>query len=99
MNAPGTPFEPAKMIHMSTKATRHDVKWSLATVLKAYRGRLGISQEELAGRARLHRAYLSDIERGMRNLSLERVDKLAARYRLITLVPGRRSGDRNHRRA
>jgi len=46
-------------------------------VLKAYRGRLGISQEELAGRAGLHRTYLSDIERGARNLSLESIDKLA----------------------
>ena len=82
-----------------TTTTRHDVKWSFATVLRACRDRLGISQEELAGRARLHRAYLSDIERGMRNLSLESIDKLAARYRLITLVPGRRSADRNHRRA
>ncbi|SRR6266568_3026310 len=65
------------MIRLQTKATRHDVKWSFATALKACRGRLGISQEELAGRAGLHRTYVSDIERGARNLSLESIDKLA----------------------
>lgn len=65
------------MIRLPTKATRHGVKWSFATALKAYRGRLGISQEELAGRAGLHRTYVSDIERGARNLSLESIDKLA----------------------
>src|SRR6266511_2768881 len=67
------------MIQLPTKTTntRHDVKWSFATVLRACRGRLGISQEELAGRAGLHRTYVSDIERGARNLSLESIDKLA----------------------
>src|SRR5438128_10920566 len=67
------------MIRLPTKttSTRHDVKWSFATALKACRGRLGISQEELAGRAGLHRTYVSDIERGARNLSLESIDKLA----------------------
>jgi len=65
------------MIRSPTKTTRHDVKWSFATVLRACRGRLGISQEELAGRAGLHRTYVSDIERGARNLSLESIDKLA----------------------
>ncbi len=65
------------MMHLQTKATRHDVKWSFATALKAFRGQLGMSQEELAGRARLHRTYVSDIERGVRNVSLESIDKLA----------------------
>ena len=73
----GTPFESGKTIRLPTKATSHDAKWSFATALKACRGRLGISQEELAGRAGLHRTYVSDIERGARNLSLESIDKLA----------------------
>ena len=38
---------------------------------------MGISQEELAERADLHRTYISDVERGARNLSLESIDKLA----------------------
>src|SRR2546427_11599850 len=77
MATPDTPFEPSKMIRSPTKVTRHDLKWSFATEVRACRGRLGISQEELAGRAGLHRTYVSDIERGAHNLSLESIDKLA----------------------
>lgn len=39
---------------------------------------MGISQEELAERASLHRTYISDVERGARNLSLLSMEKLAA---------------------
>ena len=38
---------------------------------------MGISQEELAGRADLHRTYIADIERGARNPSLLSIEKLA----------------------
>ncbi len=47
---------------------------------KAVRGRrqvLGITQEELAWRAGLHRTYVTDIERGTRNLSLQSIERLA----------------------
>jgi len=56
---------------------RTDAKSLFASAVKTWRGRLGISQEELAGRAGLHRTYVSDIERGARNLSLESIEKLA----------------------
>lgn len=45
--------------------------------LKSWRKRLGISQEELAERADLHRTYVSDVERGARNLSLESITRMA----------------------
>jgi len=38
---------------------------------------LDLSQEGLAERADLHRTYVADIERGVRNLSLKNIDKLA----------------------
>lgn len=38
---------------------------------------MGISQEELAGRAGLHRTYVCDVESGRRNISLESIEKLA----------------------
>ena len=38
---------------------------------------LNISQEELAFRCELHRTYLSDIERGVRNLSFSSLVALA----------------------
>jgi len=47
------------------------------TAVRNKRAELGISQEELAGRAGLHRTYVSDIERGARNPSLESIEKLA----------------------
>lgn len=37
----------------------------------------GISQEELAARADLHRTYIGDIERGERNVSLLNMSKIA----------------------
>lgn len=36
-----------------------------------------LTQEELANRAQLHRTYLTDIERGTRNPSIEVIEKLA----------------------
>ena len=41
------------------------------------RNELGISQEKLAERSGLHRTYVADIERGIRNVSLENIEKLA----------------------
>jgi transcriptional regulator with XRE-family HTH domain len=37
---------------------------------------LGLSQERLAERADLHRTYVADIERGVRNVSLRTIEKL-----------------------
>ncbi|MDQ7093408.1 helix-turn-helix transcriptional regulator [Desulfosporosinus sp. PR] len=37
----------------------------------------GISQEELAFSSNLHRTYISDIERGVRNVSLDNIYKIA----------------------
>ena len=37
----------------------------------------GISQEVLADMCELHRTYLSDVELGKRNISLENIDKIA----------------------
>lgn len=53
------------------------VKTLLGNLIRRERAALGISQEELAVRAGLHRTYVSDVERGTRNPSLESVAKLA----------------------
>jgi len=47
-----------------------------ASVRKLRHG-LGISQEELAERAELHRTYIADVERGARNPTLLTIKKLA----------------------
>ena len=56
---------------------QRDFLLRFGSALKSLRNELGISQEELAGRANLHRTYISDIERGARNVSLESIQKLA----------------------
>jgi len=45
---------------------------------RARRESLGISQEELAARAGLHRTYIGDVERGLRNISLANIGRLAS---------------------
>ena len=45
--------------------------------VRTRRTELGLSQEGLAERANLHRTYIADIERGVRNLSLRNIEKLA----------------------
>lgn len=47
-------------------------------VIRARRQVLGIGQESLADLAGLHRTYISMLERGLRNPSLEVIEKLAA---------------------
>ncbi len=45
--------------------------------LRKIRGNVGISQEKLAEIAGLHRTYVSSVERGERNVSLETIERLA----------------------
>jgi transcriptional regulator with XRE-family HTH domain len=49
----------------------------LATNLKLFRGKLGMSQETLADRAGLHRTKPSEIERGLANVTLDTLVSLA----------------------
>ena len=37
---------------------------------------LGLSQEQLAAKAKLNRTYIGDIERGMRNVALRNVERI-----------------------
>lgn len=49
----------------------------LGNVVRLCRARLGITQEELAWRASMHRSYIADIERGGRNITLRSITALA----------------------
>lgn len=46
--------------------------------MKTRREKLNLTQEDLAYQAGIHRTYLSDVERGSRNLSLINIERLAA---------------------
>jgi len=49
----------------------------LGDVIRARRLALGLSQEELADRCRLHRTYIGSVERGERNISLQNIVRIA----------------------
>jgi transcriptional regulator with XRE-family HTH domain len=57
--------------------SKTNLRTLLGMAIKRQRASLGISQEELAHRAGLHRTYLSDLERGARNPSIDSIEKLA----------------------
>jgi transcriptional regulator with XRE-family HTH domain len=46
-------------------------------VIRSHREALGLSQEELAARAGLHRTYIGSVERGERNISLKNIYLIA----------------------
>src|SRR5258706_4529 len=55
-----------------------DIRNVFGAEVKRRRAHLGISQEELAERANLHRTYVSDVEAGKRNPSLGSIEGLGA---------------------
>lgn len=54
-----------------------DIRERFGFAVKLRREELGLTQEDLADRASIHRTYLSDIERGSRNPSLINIERLA----------------------
>jgi transcriptional regulator with XRE-family HTH domain len=50
---------------------------ALGQAIQGRRKELGLSQEDLAGKAGLHRTYVSEIERRSRNLSVKILVRLA----------------------
>lgn len=55
---------------------------NLGITLKALRAEKGVSQEKLALNTGIDRRYMSDIENGRRNVSLEILEKLAAFFEM-----------------
>lgn len=54
-----------------------DLRKVVGKNVKKYREELGVSQEELAFRAGLHRTYISGVERGIRNPTVTVLGKIA----------------------
>ena len=50
---------------------------SFANVLRKLRTQKGLSQEELAFKANLHRTYISQLERGLKSPTLNTLSNLA----------------------
>lgn len=49
----------------------------VAAAIRRNRQAAGLSQEELADRAALHRTYVSLVERAKRNLTIDALDRIA----------------------
>ena len=62
-----------------------DIRKKLGKNVKRLRLELGVSQEEFAFRANIHRTYVSDVERGARNISIEVLEKFA---KALRVTPG-----------
>ena len=54
-----------------------DIKIKFGLRLKQLRKEKGISQEELMAATGIHRTYLSEVERGIRNISIVNIEKIS----------------------
>lgn len=59
---------------------------ALGTAVRQLRVQRGMSQESLADAAGVHVTYLSGIERGLRNPSLDKLNAIAAALEISTLM-------------
>jgi len=53
-----------------------NIKVKVGQRIKQIRTEIGISQEALANKADLDRTYVTDVENGRRNISIENLEKL-----------------------
>jgi transcriptional regulator with XRE-family HTH domain len=63
---------------MAKKRSHPKIQERFGDAVRARREELELTQEDLAGLAKIHRTYLSDVERGTRNISLVNIELLAA---------------------
>jgi transcriptional regulator with XRE-family HTH domain len=63
---------------MKKRRGKADVRERFGYAVRVRREELGLTQEDLSDRARIHRTYLSDIERGTRNVSLINIERIAS---------------------
>src|ERR1700733_147825 len=66
------------MEHKHAENEIDDLLHKFSEVVRSRRLDLGLSQEALALRSKLHRTYISDVECGIRNVSLKTLFRLSA---------------------
>lgn len=59
------------------KTTNNELRKVLARNMRIRRAELNITQEEVAHRSGLNQAYLSDVERERRNVSIDNIEAIA----------------------
>ncbi len=67
---------------MKKRRGKADIRERFGYAVKSLREESGLTQEDLADKAAIHRTYLSDIERGARNVSLVNIERIAAALKL-----------------
>jgi transcriptional regulator with XRE-family HTH domain len=55
-----------------------ELKLAFGEAVRKFRTARGLSQEKLAERANIHRTYIGDVERGLRNIALVNMHRIAA---------------------
>lgn len=58
--------------------TDDELKVAFGGAVRKFRMAKGLSQEKLAERANIHRTYLGDVERGLRNVALVNMHCIAS---------------------
>ena len=61
-----------------TSNTDDELKSAFGEAVRKFRTARGLSQEKLAEQASIHRTYIGDVERGLRNISLVNMHRIAA---------------------
>jgi transcriptional regulator with XRE-family HTH domain len=56
----------------------NDLKVAFGDAVRKFRIARGLSQEKLAERADIHRTYVGDVERGLRNIALVNMHRIAS---------------------
>ncbi len=64
-----------RILQLSTM--KREVLIKFGQKVREERDRLGLSQEELASRAGVHRTYIGMIERAEKNITLQNIEKIA----------------------
>lgn len=59
------------------------LRTTFANNVRKIRQEKNLSQEELAFACNLHRTYISDIERGKRNVSIDNIEKIATALEIL----------------
>jgi len=61
-----------------TSNTDDELKRAFGEAVRKFRTARGLSQEKLAEHADIHRTYIGDVERGLRNIALVNMHRIAA---------------------
>src|SRR5262249_8016238 len=70
-------LHPPTLVAMGRSRSGADIRERFGDAVRAGREELGLTQEELAGEVGIHRIYLSDVERGSRNICLINIERMA----------------------